>query len=101
VQEESWPPEGVLRQTQIFDCYVAPLLQERGKVAFFLADALRFEMGCDLAEALSEIGAVEMLAEASVLPASTSHGMAVLMPNADSTFKLVDAEGDFSPALGT
>jgi hypothetical protein len=78
VQEESWPPEGVLRQTQVFDRYVAPLLQERGKVAFFLADALRFEMGCDLAEALSEIGAVEILAAASVLPASTSYGMAPL-----------------------
>jgi len=101
VQEESWPPEGVLRQTQVFDRYIAPLLQERGKVAFFLADALRFEMGCDLAEALSEIGAVEILAAASVLPASTSYGMAALMPNADGTFKLVDVEGDFFPALGT
>jgi hypothetical protein len=58
-------------------------------------------MGCDLAEALSETGAVEILAAASVLPASTSYGMAALMPNADGTFKLVDVEGDFFPALGT
>lgn len=101
VQDESWPPEGVLRQTQVFDRYIAPLLQERGKVAFLLADALRFEMGCDLAEALSEIGAGEIFTAASVLPATTSYGMAALMPNADGTFKLVDVEGDFFPVLGT
>jgi hypothetical protein len=101
VQKEGWPPEGMLRQTQIFDRYLAPFLQERGKVAFFLADSLRFELGCDLAEALSEIGAVEVVAAASVLPASTSYGMAALMPNADGAFKLIDLEGDFFPALGT
>jgi hypothetical protein len=101
IQQEGWPPEGMLRQTQVFDRYLAPLLQERGKVAFFLGDSLRFEMGRDLAEALSEIGAVEVVAATSVLPASTSYGMAALMPNADGAFKLVDVEGDYFPALGT
>jgi hypothetical protein len=101
VQKEGGPPEGMLRQTQVFDRYLAPFLQERGKVAFFLADSLRSEMGCDLAEALSKIGAVEVAAAVSVLPAPASHGLTALMPNADGTFKLIGLEGDFFPALGT
>ena len=71
------------------------------QVAFFLADALRFEMGCDLAEALAEIGEVEATTAASVLPTVTACGMAALMPNADGALRLVATEDDFVPALGT
>ena len=45
VQRDGWPPEGIMRQSQIFDRYVAPVLQDGGKVVYFLADALRYEMG--------------------------------------------------------
>ncbi len=101
VQQQGWPPEGVLRQTQIFDQYVAPLLEQRSnKVAFFLADSLRFEMGRDLAEALSQVGEVETLAVCSVLPTTTPCGMAALMPNADGTLRLVESNEEIIPVLG-
>lgn len=101
VQKEGWFPEGVLRQTQVFDQYVAPLLeQNNNKVAFFLADSLRFEMGRDLAEALEQLGEVETLPVASVLPTTTPCGMAALMPNADGTLRLVESDGELIPVLG-
>jgi hypothetical protein len=40
MQRDGWPPEGVFRQTQTFDRHVAPVLGERGKVAYFLVDAM-------------------------------------------------------------
>ena len=31
VQRDGWPPEGIMRQSQIFDRYVAPVLQDGGR----------------------------------------------------------------------
>src|SRR5208337_5103107 len=56
VQKEGWPPDGVTRQTQIFDRFVAPLLDGNEKVAMFMVDACRFEMGRDLSSALAQDG---------------------------------------------
>lgn len=101
IQEEGWPPEGVRRQTQVFDSYVSPLLERRAKVAFFLADSLRFEMGRDLAEALERSGEVETVeAAASVLPTVTPCGMAALLPGADGAFRVAKSGDEFIPALG-
>ncbi len=101
VRREGWPPEGIMRQTEIFDRFVAPPLEQKERVAFFLADSLRFEMGRDLGEALGDIGDVETTPLASVLPTTTPCGMAALMPGADSALSLVESGGDLVPALGT
>src|SRR5205823_256537 len=58
VVAEGWPPEGMRRQTQAFDRYVAPEVAERRKVALILVDSLRYEMGRDLALALEAHGPV-------------------------------------------
>lgn len=101
VREEGWPPDGVMRHTEVFDRLVAPPLEQRERVAFFLGDALRFEMGRDLGEALGDLGEVETTAVASVLPTTTPCGMAALMPGADGALSLVESGGDLVPALGT
>ena len=101
VRTEGWPPEGVLRHTQVFDRFVAPPLEEKQRVVFFLGDALRFEMGRDLGEALGDMGDVETTAVASVLPTTTPCGMAALMPGADGALSLVESGGDLVPAIGT
>jgi len=101
VRNEGWPPEGVMRQTEVFDRFVAPPLEQKERVAFFLGDALRFEMGRDLGEALGDIGDVETAPMSSVLPTTTPCGMAALMPGADGALSLVDSGGDLVPALGT
>lgn len=101
VQAEGWPPEGVPRQTRIFEEYVAPVLQRRGRIAYFLVDSLRFEMGRDLAEALGCVGEVEIRYAAAVVPTVTDCGMAALMPGADGILRLVEKDGVPVTALGT
>ncbi|MEE9268670.1 MAG: PglZ domain-containing protein [Candidatus Krumholzibacteria bacterium] len=101
IHTEGWPPDGVLRQTQVFDRLVAPVLEKRERVAFFLCDALRFEMGRNLGEALVDLGEVDTSVAASVLPTTTPCGMAALMPGADGAFSLVESGGDLVPAIGS
>ncbi|MBI2940593.1 MAG: PglZ domain-containing protein [Chloroflexi bacterium] len=100
VKIEGWPPDGARRQTRVFDAYVAPELAERRKTAYFLVDSLRYEMGCDLAKALQELGAVSVEGVASVLPTTTPFGMAALVPGADGAFTVVEHRGDLVPAVG-
>lgn len=101
IQAEGWPAEGVLKQSQIFDKYMSPLLEQRAKVAYFLVDSLRFEMGRNLAEALARFGEVEVFPASAVLPTLTDSGMAALLPGADGMLRLVKAGDGIVPALGT
>ena len=88
VQAEGWPPTGILRQTQVFDRLIGPALERREKLAYILADALRFEMGQALAEQLAELGEVVLQPAAVALPAVTTVGMAALLPGADGALTL-------------
>lgn len=99
VQRDGWPPDSIFRQTQTFDRFVAPALSERRKVAYFLVDAMRYEMGRDLARAIDPFGPVTVMAAATVLPTTTPCGMAALMPGADGTFTLEDDGDDLAPAV--
>ena len=100
VQRDGWPPESLTRQSQVFDRYVAPVLQGGGKVVYFLADALRYEMGRDLGMTLEDSGSVRVDACLSSLPTVTPFGMAALLPGADSTYKIVSKGNDLVPAVG-
>ncbi len=99
VGREGWPPDGVRRQTQTFNAHVAPALMERRKVAYFLVDALRYEMGRDLALVLESFGPVSVSGAVTVLPTTTPCGMAALMPGADGAITLVEDRDDLTPAL--
>src|SRR5207244_12773831 len=100
VQRDGWPPEGINRQSQIFDRYVTPVLQGGGKVVYFLADALRYEMGRDLGVTLAATGTVRVDACVSSLPTVTPFGMAALLPGADSTYKIVAKGNDCIQSVG-
>jgi hypothetical protein len=89
------------RQTRIFDDYVAPVLELRERVAYFMVDSLRYEMGRALGEALARTGEVEINHAAGVVPTVTDVGMAALMPDADGMVRLVEKEGGLVPAMGT
>lgn len=99
VEREGWPPQ-MPRQTQVFARHVAPALGAGQRVAYFLLDALRYEMGRDLARALEGVGAVKLEATAAVLPATTTFGMAALMPGAETDFRCVERDGELVPAVG-
>jgi hypothetical protein len=100
VQVEGWPPDGAPRQTRIFDDHIAPVLERRERIAFFMVDSLRYEMGCDLGEVFSGHGEVQVRYAAGVVPTVTITGAAALMPGADGIFRLVERDGGLIPALG-
>lgn len=101
VNEQGWPPENFPRQTRIFDEHAMPVLERRERLAVFLVDSLRYEMGRDLADALAAFGDVEIGCAAGVLPTITSCGMAALMPGAEGSLRLVEKDGGLVPAIGT
>ena len=48
VAKDGWPPPDVARATQCYKRAVAPGIERKDRVAYFLVDALRYEMARDL-----------------------------------------------------
>ncbi len=100
IEADGWPPDSVLRQSQIFNRFVAPALANRERVAYFITDSLRFEMGRDLSQTLETLGEVQLQPAAAALPTITPVGMAALLPDADGTLSLRHLGQDLVPYLG-
>jgi hypothetical protein len=60
---------------------------------------MRFEMGRDLGGTLDSLGSVKIAAAATVLPTTTTCGMAALMPGADGAFTLAEDGSDVVPTI--
>ena len=86
----AWTVPGVLHQTRIFPEVVEAA---RGRVAYFLVDALRFEMGVDLAEQLADADDMRLVPALTVLPSITPLGMAALLPEASASYSVVERKG--------
>jgi hypothetical protein len=87
-------PDPSLRQRTWFDQVVVPLVNGGERVAVFLVDALRFEMGADLADALRARGfEVELKARYAELPSITAVGMNALAPVATGEGLTLATEG--------
>lgn len=102
LEKSGWPPLGRLYNSDLFDNKVAPKLKESGhKVAFFMIDSLRYELGLALEQQLSEQDSVELLPAAAQLPSITSVGMASLLPEAGKNLTLTKDDGKIIPFFGT
>ena len=94
VVKEGWPASGHPRNTQVFDRWVAPACKEHDKrIAFFMVDALRFELGVELEKLLTKEGVCSLTPVCAQLPTITAVGMAALMPEAEGNLRL-SKEGD-------
>lgn len=95
-QRDGFLPGPSLQQRNLFDEVVAPLVAEDdGPVAYVMVDALRYEMGVQLAEALRERSAqVEVRARLAELPTITEVGMNVLAPVVRAGRLTVDVRDD-------
>jgi hypothetical protein len=85
-----WTVPGALHQTRVWSEMVA------GKpkpVAYFLVDAMRFEMGAELVERLPKASEVSLRAAVGALPSITPIGMAALQPGAAASFSVVEQDG--------
>lgn len=90
LQHAGWDYGSVLHQTSIFQDFVKPT---QGRVAYFLVDAMRYEMGGDLVGRLEGLGEVAIRPAVSVLPSITTTGMAALMPGAAQNYDVLDDNG--------
>jgi hypothetical protein len=85
-----WTVPGALHQTRVWSEVVA---DKPKPVAYFLVDAMRFEMGVELAERLPKTSEVSVRAAVGALPSITPIGMAALQPGASASFSVVEQGG--------
>ena len=89
-------PDVVLHQTRIY-----PELVEKagGRVAYFFVDAMRYEMGAELAQLLEDAEDLSLVAAAVALPSITHVGMAALLPGASASFSVVEHKGKLASKI--
>ena len=85
-----WSVSPSLHQTRVFSEVVSG---QPKPVAYFLVDAMRFEMGVELAERLPKTSEVSVRHAVSALPSITPIGMAALQPGAAGSFSVVEQSG--------
>lgn len=104
LEKAGWTLPGALQQTHIWSEVV---LDRPKPAAYFLVDAMRFEMGVELSERLPKVSEVSVRAAVCALPSITPVGMAALMPEASASFSVVaqveklgaTVDGSFLPDL--
>jgi hypothetical protein len=100
LEATGWPPSGRLANADVFDRFVEPLLKESGRrVAYFLVDALRYELGVALHTQLAETDQAELLPACAQFPTVTLVGMASLLPGAGSHLQLAKEGDGFAAVL--
>lgn len=85
-----WTVPGVTHQTAIWSEFVA---KQRKPVALIVVDAMRYEIGLELAARLEKLGEVKLVPAIAALPSITPIGMAALLPGASSSFSVVEKNG--------
>ena len=85
--EAGWTVPGVLHQTQVYPEVVQTM---GGRVAYFFVDAMRFEMGVELARQLEGTRDLTIRPAIAALPTITPVGMAALLPGASASLSVVE-----------
>jgi hypothetical protein len=88
--DAAWAITGILQQTHVYPDVVQTM---GGRTAYFWVDALRFEMGVDLAEQLQGAKDITLRPAIASLPTITPVGMAALLPGASASFSVTDYKG--------
>lgn len=88
ISQKGWQFPGILKNLQIFDKKVAPLLQEGKRVAYIMVDALRYELGQALADQLERNFEIKLEPSLAFVPTVTRYAMAALLPKAESLLEL-------------
>jgi hypothetical protein len=94
----SWTLSANLHQTHIYSEIVA---EQPKPVAYFLVDAMRFEMGVELADRLPKSTEVTVRPAICALPSITPIGMAALQPGASSSFSVVEQDRTLGVRIDT
>ncbi|KOF09311.1 alkaline phosphatase [Planococcus glaciei] len=78
-----WTLSGIQRQQDFYSSIIAPHMQNNERVFVIISDAMRYEVGVELAERLNSetTGISEMQNMLGVVPSVTKLGMAALLPH--------------------
>jgi hypothetical protein len=100
LETSGWPPNGRMANADTYDRLVTDRLKDSGtKVAYFMVDALRYELGVALEKMLAEDGPVELIPAFAQLPTITPVGMASLLPGARANLSLAYEKETLTPKL--
>jgi uncharacterized protein (TIGR02687 family) len=77
------PPSGIRRQTDFFDKYVTPYIDDDKVLFVLVSDALRYEVGVELAASLQRTNRFQVQLDSmqASIPSFTQLGMAALLPH--------------------
>ena len=89
-EKAGWTVPGVIHQTRIWADVVA---SQPKPLAVIVVDAMRYEIGAELAERLHRLGEVKLAPSLACLPSITPVGMAALLPGAAASFSVVEKNG--------
>ena len=92
----AWTVPGALHQTRIYPEVVQAI---GGRVAYFFVDAMRFEMGVELARQLEGTKDLTVRPAVAALPTITPVGMAALLPGASASFSVVEQKGQLAASI--
>lgn len=89
---EQWSLPGVGRQQDFYSSVIAPHMRNNDRVFVIISDAMRYEIGVEMAERLNAetTGVSEIQSMLGVVPSVTKLGMAALLPHRKLDF---DANG--------
>lgn len=81
--KDKWTIPGITNQQEFYKRYVAPKVLKGERIFVIISDALRYEVGVELADKLNAetMGACEIEPLLSVVPSVTKLGMASLLPH--------------------
>ena len=94
--EAAWTVPGALHQTRVYPEVVQTM---GGRVAYFFVDAMRFEMGVELARQLEGTKDLTIRPAIAALPTITPVGMAALLPGASASFSVVERKGKLAASI--
>jgi len=84
----------------MFRKHVMPELKSDGKIAYFLVDALRYEMAAELIDGLKTEFTAKIFPAVGCLPGITPIGMAALLPEAEKGLLVEAAPGGVEVKIG-
>jgi hypothetical protein len=87
LQKSAWQVPGAFVQTRVWSDVVATRPRP---VAFFMVDAMRYEMGVELVARLPQALDIMVKPAIAALPTITPVGMAALLPGASASFTIVE-----------
>lgn len=90
VKQNGWQIEGAQLQHSVFAQHVA---SAGTPVAYFLVDAMRYEMAQELAQQLTSSASVLVRPAIAAIPTITKIGMAALLPGASGSFTVTEEKG--------